>query len=157
MKCKLCNNDYDISKVPAFLHKDEDGEFNLYHDYCYKCRKVTKKQALAWDKEMSVEALLDYMGYKDGKPITAIYTSLKRCSSSGMSRVIQVLIINQKLGTIQDISYTAAKATGRRYIRDVGIQIGGCGMDMGFALVNGLMRAIGKNEDWQSKIKHRWI
>lgn len=157
MKCKLCSTDYDISKVQAFLHKEKDGTFNLFHVMCYKCRKETKKQVMAWSKELATNALLDYMGYNDNCPVTAIYTALKRCSSSGMSRVIQILIINQKLGTIQDISYTAAKAMGRRYIRDVGIQIGGCGMDMGFALVDDLMWAIGQGKDWQSKIKHRWI
>jgi hypothetical protein len=100
------------------------------------------------------------------KPGSTVYTVLRSRSSSGMSRVIDLMIAVREYETvyplksaetasyvgerdyaakptkrfkglgIRSIGWTAAKATGNRFDSDKsGIVMGGCGMDMGFALV----------------------
>lgn len=68
------------------------------------------------------------------KPGDTIYTQIKSVSRSGMSRVIQLVQI--KNNEPRWIGYTVAKAIGHSYdSKREGVKIGGCGMDMGFALV----------------------
>lgn len=69
------------------------------------------------------------------KPGSTVLTDLRHCSRSGMSRRIK-LFVNKRNETI-DITNLAARAMDYPYPED-GIKIGGCGMDMGFALVYGL-------------------
>ena len=71
-------------------------------------------------------------------PGQRVYTILRQCSRSGMSRVIDLKIIDAG-GDPRHIGRLAAVAMGDKYDhkRD-GIKIGGCGMDMGFALVYNL-------------------
>lgn len=67
---------------------------------------------------------------------------LRHVSSSGMSRAISVLD-----GDLNDVSYLVARATGDKVDqRHGGIKIGGCGMDMGFALVYGLSRTLYRDD-----------
>lgn len=69
------------------------------------------------------------------KPGDTIYTKVLSVSRSGMSRKIMVLIAGTD-GEIRNISWNVAKACGMRPTKDHdGITIGGCGMDMGFAIV----------------------
>ena len=76
------------------------------------------------------------------KPGQTIYTELAHVSRSGMSRAIRV-IIGGKNGTVRDISYLVARAGVARFDRDHGgLIMGGCGMDMGFALVYNLGRTL---------------
>ena len=71
------------------------------------------------------------------KPGMRVYCILKHRSASGMNRVID-LVIPVK-GEIHSISFKAAKAMGDKWDHNRGgIRIGGCGMDMGFALVYNL-------------------
>jgi hypothetical protein len=75
------------------------------------------------------------------KPGDTVYTILRHCSRSGMSRVIdlQVMVNNEP----RFIGWTAAVAMGDRYDdKRGGIVIGGCGMDMGFALVYNLASVV---------------
>jgi hypothetical protein len=68
------------------------------------------------------------------KPGDTVYTVLRHVSRSGMQRSISLLVMHE--GSIMDISGTAAGAMGDRFDRDQGgVKVGGCGMDMGFALV----------------------
>ncbi len=74
-------------------------------------------------------------------PGDTVYCILRSVSRSGMSRVIQLLAFDKSDSRQPDrhIGYLAAKAMNDRYDRDrEGIKIGGCGMDMGFALVSNL-------------------
>lgn len=76
------------------------------------------------------------------KPGDTIYTILRHVSRSGMTRVID-LVLMPKRGTEEtgpiSIATQAAEVTGNRLDRDRwGVKIGGCGMDMGFALVYNL-------------------
>ena len=75
------------------------------------------------------------------KPGMTVFTALKHVSASGMSRSIQLKIVEG--GDICDISYYAARAMGDKIdSKHGGIKIGGCGMDMGFALVYNLGMAL---------------
>ena len=72
------------------------------------------------------------------KPGDTVCTVLRHCSKSGMLRVIDLVYLD-KNGRVYDIGWNAAKAMGDKYDMDRnGIRIGGCGMDMGFALVYNL-------------------
>lgn len=109
------------------------------------------------------------------KPGQQVYTVLKHRSSSGMSRVIDVVIIAtrehreyppaspekarypgdrdydaepkvRRSQYIGSIGYLVAKATGHGWDdRRGGVSMGGCGMDMGFALVYSLGSALWPN------------
>lgn len=99
------------------------------------------------------------------KPKQRVYCLLRSRAASGMSRVIDLFIVvpdyqtdyplkpaseatyagerdyskgkRRRVGyTLRSIGYTAAKAMDDRWDSDKqGIRVGGCGMDMGFALV----------------------
>lgn len=75
------------------------------------------------------------------KPGTTVYTVLRHVSRSGMSRDIDVYVIED--GEPRRITWTVAKAADLTYSRKAeAIKIGGCGMDMGFAIVYNLSRAL---------------
>ena len=82
-------------------------------------------------------------------PGSTVYTVLRHVSSSGMSRRISLFAVapdhtgNMELRNL-DALY--ARATGdRRSKVDGAIVVGGCGMDMGFALVYNLGYALWPN------------
>lgn len=70
-------------------------------------------------------------------PGSTVYTVLRHCSKSGMYRAIDCYVIRDN--EPQRLTFSVAKATGMKYDRKhEAIGIGGCGMDMGFAIVNDL-------------------
>lgn len=76
------------------------------------------------------------------KPGTTVYTTVRHVSASGMSRRISLFVAVK--GTIQPITWDVARALGESvkgragYVQDVGLTVGGCGMDMCFHVVNSL-------------------
>lgn len=80
---------------------------------------------------------------------STIYTILRSVSASGMTRHISLVIpwkdeVTGNLGFIHP-NYSAAKALGWKLTTKNGsdaIKVGGCGMDMGFHLVNSLGYAL---------------
>lgn len=74
------------------------------------------------------------------KPGATVYTTVKHVSRSGMQREISVHAVEN--GEIVWLSGLVAKATGNRLGKRDGIVIGGCGMDMGFAIVHELSYAL---------------
>jgi hypothetical protein len=73
-----------------------------------------------------------------GSTVTCI---LRHVSRSGMFRIIALCVCDN--GEPRDISSLAAKATGIGYDDNrYGLKMGGCGMDMGFAAVYDLSRAL---------------
>lgn len=74
------------------------------------------------------------------KPGDTVYTILRHVSRSGMQREISVVI--NRDGEMLHPNYSVAKALGYRQGKSDGIIMGGCGMDMGFALVYNLSRAL---------------
>lgn len=74
------------------------------------------------------------------KPGQTIFYNVKHVSASGMTREISLHFIED--GDIRWLSGMAAKACGRRLGKHDGVIIGGCGMDMGFALIYELGRVL---------------
>lgn len=77
------------------------------------------------------------------QPGDEVKTVLSHVSRSGMTRWIRVLVVNDG-GEIEDVSWHVAKATGYpvNTRNHSGVEVGGCGMDMGFHLVYGLSREL---------------
>lgn len=74
-------------------------------------------------------------------PGSTVYTVLRHVSRSGMQRTIGCAVRTED--GIREVSYLVAKACGYRMDRDrMGVKIGGCGMDMGFAVVYDLSYAL---------------
>jgi hypothetical protein len=87
-----------------------------------KVSKADKLEALAQLRKMC-------------PPGTTIRTIMRHVSRSGMYRVIDCYVI--KGGETLRISWSVAAACGFRYDdKHEGIGVGGCGMDMGFHIVN---------------------
>lgn len=74
------------------------------------------------------------------KPGDTVYTILRHASSSGMSREIGLVIFRD--GVDLHPNYSASRVTGYRQGKRDGLIVGGCGMDMGFALVYDLSRRL---------------
>lgn len=76
------------------------------------------------------------------KPGTTVRTILRHVSPSGMSRAISAVVVG-KDGSIDQIDWLIVKAgLGKFNQKTEGIVMGGAGMDMGFALVYNLSRAL---------------
>lgn len=102
-----------------------------------------------------------------------IYCILRHVSRSGMMREIDLVVMRK--GQDYHITYNASIVLGYRLGTRDGIKIGGCGMDMGFALVyelgralypNGIKlrkgewhnnQAVGSKVDGGYAFKHRWL
>lgn len=79
------------------------------------------------------------------KPGTTVRTILRHVSKSGMSREISAVVVG-KDGSVRDIDWMIINAgLGYKMGKRGGIVMGGCGMDMGFALVYYLSRALYPN------------
>lgn len=90
-------------------------------------KRAEQAEALAWLRQHV-------------KPGTTVYTVLRHVSRSGMLRHISLLFVES--GKIVDISWYVALALEYKLARDGGLKVGGCGMDMGFHLVNSLSYAL---------------
>ena len=78
-------------------------------------------------------------------PGRTIFTNLTHVSRSGMSRSIECYLA-QGRDNLTDITWLVARATNSRVDNTHGgIIMGGCGMDMGFALVYNLGRTLYPN------------
>lgn len=97
------------------------------------------------DKAKALENLTRWM-----PPGTTVYTILRHVSKSGMSRDISLLVVLPDGGAGADRvfihpNWAAACVLGSRLVSAHGndaLRIGGCGMDMGFHLVNNLSYAL---------------
>jgi hypothetical protein len=104
----------------------------------------TKEREKIEAKEEAIKTLRK-MGVKPGK---RVYTSVSHVARSGMSRRINVYIPTRNTydgkteQAVTDITGLVAHALGYRRHKDGGLVVGGCGMDMGFAVVYNLGRAM---------------
>lgn len=73
-------------------------------------------------------------------PGATVYCALKHVSRSGMMREISLHSVES--GEIRWLTGLAATALDMKVGKNEGIRIGGCGMDMGFALVYELAYAL---------------
>lgn len=74
------------------------------------------------------------------KPGDTVYTILRSCSRSGMSRSISLYIFPD--GEPRMLDWAVCKICGYSLDKNKGVKIGGCGMDMGFTLVYALSDAL---------------
>jgi hypothetical protein len=92
------------------------------------------------------------------QPGDTIYCILRHVSSSGMLRVIDLKMVKTRPDgqpDIYHIGYNAARAMLDTWDDDKeGIRIGGCGMDMGFALVYNLAYTLFGDG---YKLESRWM
>jgi hypothetical protein len=72
---------------------------------------------------------------------STVYTILRSASRSGMSREIGVVAI-QPDGQAWHPNYHVAQACDYRLGKGDGVKVGGCGMDMGFALAYNISATI---------------
>lgn len=90
----------------------------------------------ASEKTEAVERLLDWVA-----PGDEVCTVLRHVSRSGMSRSVSPILLLED-GPF-DASGFVARAVGEKFDRtNGGVKVGGCGMDMGFALVYDLARSL---------------
>ena len=75
-------------------------------------------------------------------PGTTIYTVLRNCSRSGMTRSIDLYLVGSSDGPTWISGYACAAAGFSWDKKRDCIKVGGCGMDMGFALVYDLGHAL---------------
>lgn len=93
-------------------------------------------------------------------PGSTVYTVLRHVSASGMSRRIDLyLIANNKP---RYLTGYAARAMGYRQHKHGGLVVSGCGMDMGFHLVNSLSYALhGMDDSGKYRagytLAHEWL
>lgn len=100
--------------------------------------KLTKKEKQERINK-AVEFLQEHI--KEGG---TVYTVLTNVSASGMCRRFKVLI--QIDGKIVNVSGRVSTALGLRWHDEGSVAINGCGMDMGFALVNDLQYKLGRTK-----------
>ena len=89
------------------------------------------------------------------KPEDTIYTILRHRSKSGMSRVIDLKVVDRERFDISHLGYNVALALNLRYDKkQEGVRISGMGMDMGYELVYQLGQALYGNGN---SFHHRWL
>lgn len=110
-----------------------------------KAPKLTKKE-----KQENLDNALEFL-QKHIKEGSTVYTVLTNVSSSGMCRRFKVLI--QIDNRIVNISGRVSTALGLRWHDEGSVAINGCGMDMGFALVNDLQYKLGKTKLHQEHLQ----
>lgn len=76
------------------------------------------------------------------RPGTTVYCKIGSVSHSGMSRQISLYVVDKKTKRLISISWHVAQLLSYKLGSSGGVKIGGCGMDMGFALVNRLSYAL---------------
>lgn len=69
-------------------------------------------------------------------PGAKVYCILRSVSASGMSRAISLYV--KSAGDMRNIDSLIADALGYKLAKQTGVLVSGCGMDMGFLLVDSL-------------------
>lgn len=125
--------------MPTFMQSPSGEVFTTDHpEYHKECTKLTVKAGKLARKEYARAELRKLI-----TPGQTVYCTLRRVSSSGMSRVISLHIIEN--GQLRGIDNLVADATDTKRAKREGLIMGGCGMDMGFALVCNLGYALWPN------------
>lgn len=103
--------------------------------------KPTKKQLA--ERAEAIETLRKWC-----RPGTVVYTTVKQVARSGMSRHIAAYTVDPANSRVFEISGFVARALGwRQSDKTGGVVVAGCGMDMGFHLINALSYAIHGTKD----------
>jgi len=84
-------------------------------------------------------------------PTDTIYTVIRHVSASGMQREISVKMIDA--GRIISLDWLVSNATGTKIGKHNGLVVKGCGMDMGFHLVDQINHLFSPSK----KFRQEWI
>ncbi len=84
-------------------------------------------------------------------PTDTIYTVIRHVSSSGMQREISLRMIDA--GRIISLDWLVSNATGHKIGKHNGLVVKGCGMDMGFHLVDQINHLFSPSK----KFRQEWI
>jgi RNA-binding protein YlmH len=103
------------------------------------------------NKTIKAEAIQELTNILNSIPTDTIYTVLRHVSSSGMQREISVRMIDA--GKVISLDWLVATATDRKIGKHNGLVIKGCGMDMGFHLVDSLNSEFVEG----TPFRHDWI
>ena len=99
-------------------------------------KRLTKKDLAAQARQEAIETLREICPRG-----SVVYCVLRHCVRSGMMRVVDLFVKDEH--GMRRISTFAARATGLRYNeRHEGLQIDGCGTDVGFEAVYSLSYAL---------------
>lgn len=122
-------------------------------------KKLTKKEQRTIEIQEAREQLLPILE----KGNFTVYTELKHVSQSGMSRRISCYVATAPGELVNIDWYIERMDLYNRDIKNGGLKVSGCGMDMGFAVVYNLSSSLFRNEDGSYshdgayKLKQRWI
>lgn len=97
------------------------------------------------------EAAQELVNILNSIPTDTIYTVLRHVSNSGMQREISVRMIDA--GRIISLDWLISNATGRKIGKHGGLVVKGCGMDMGYHLVDNLNSEFVQG----TPFRHDWI
>lgn len=92
------------------------------------------------------------------KPGATVYTILRKVSRSGMQREISLVVFID--GRPIHPNYATSKVTGYRLNRGRAhdsLIVKGCGMDMGYNVVDSLSRALGYGYNNETALKQEWL
>lgn len=115
-------------------------------------KKVRKEMEQLRHADYLQEMLCNIKPDSEGK--IAIYCIIGSVAKSGMSRRIKLFIVEEE--KIIRISHLASKVLELN-LNDNGIRIDGCGMDMGFAMVEDLQWKLNKILGTAFNLKHVWL
>jgi hypothetical protein len=115
-------------------------------------KKVQKDMEQFQAADYLHDTLVNAKKDKDGKIL--VYTSIGSVAKSGMSRRIKLYVVND--GDIIRVSHLVAKILELN-MNDDGIRINGCGMDMGFAMVDSLEWKLNSILGTVFNLKQTWI
>lgn len=110
-------------------------------------KTLSKRAQEQLDRDYAIEQLLTHY-VKEG---SKVFTSLRKVSSSGMTRHYSLFIVQGE--DIVNITYYAAHALGWNLVESSGqraIKVNGTGMDMSFHLVSSLSAVLfhGQERAW---------
>ena len=131
-----------MAKATVYMQTAKGDVFSTtFPEYHKDCEVLPRAKGAELYRSQEVAHLKTFL-----KPSMTVYTKVESVSGSGMSRRISVYAVLPKTKTeparIANISGAVANVTGYTHSDKGGISIGGCGMDMGFAIVYALGRAL---------------
>lgn len=135
VKVERCKYRHEWVKVAEGYKQALDGYI------CRVCDCAPKRDSKLWSEASAILKLREML-----PPGSVVRTILRHVSRSGMNRRVSLAIAID--GDVKDISWLAAHAMGdpvknrAGYVQDAGIEVGGCGMDVGFELVYNLGRVL---------------
>ena len=152
-------------KNPVYMQAPSGEVFTTENpEYHKECTRLTMAKGKEARKEYARSELRKII-----TPGQTVYCTLRSVSASGMSRTISLHIVQN--GEFRSIDNLVSDATGTKRAKRDGLIMGGCGMDMGSALVYNLGYALwprgtdkphgsrngAPDSDGGYALKHSWV